>query len=82
MGIFDHVQSRYDALKNEELSLDAYLELCKADPSVYASPAERLLMAIGEPVMIDTAKDPRQSRIFSNKLIKQYPAFASFYGME
>ncbi len=51
-------------------------------PSVYASAAERLLAAIGEPQTIDTAKDPRLSRIFSNKVIRRYPAFAEFYGME
>lgn len=82
MSIFDHVQSRYDAQKDEEMSLDEYLTLCKDNPAAYASPAERLLMAIGEPEIIDTAKDTRLSRIFSNKLIKRYPTFEHFYGME
>jgi serine protein kinase len=36
--------------KAEEMSLDEFLELCKTDPSAYANPAERLLMAIGDPV--------------------------------
>jgi len=31
---------------------------------------------------IDTRNDPRLSRIFANKVIKIYPAFAEFYGME
>ena len=39
-------------------------------------------MAIGEPELIDTRLDPRQSRIFQNKIIKVYPAFREFYGME
>jgi hypothetical protein len=38
--------------------------------------------AIGEPEMVDTRNDPRLSRIFANKVIKRYPAFAEFYGME
>jgi serine protein kinase len=38
--------------------------------------------AIGEPELIDTHNDPRLSRIFQNKVIKRYPAFADFYGME
>ena len=38
--------------------------------------------AIGEPQTIDTRNDPRLSRIFANKVIKIYPAFAEFYGME
>ncbi|MBJ7550629.1 PrkA family serine protein kinase [Marinomonas ostreistagni] len=82
MSIFDHVQSRFDAQKEEEMSLDEYLTLCKNNPAAYASAPERLLMAIGEPEIIDTSKDSRSSRIFSNKLIKRYPTFEHFYGME
>jgi serine protein kinase len=41
-----------------------------------------MLKAIGEPKAIDTRNDPRLSRIFANKVIKVYPAFAEFYGME
>nr|WP_275940995.1 PrkA family serine protein kinase [Legionella antarctica] len=62
--------------------MDEYLELCKTDPSAYANPAERLLMAIGEPEMIDTRHDPVLSRIFSNKVIQHYSVFKDFYGME
>ena len=82
MSIFDHYQSRYESLKEEEYSLNEYLDLCKSDPLTYASAAERMLNAIGEPEVIDTAKDPRLSRIFMNKVIQRYPAFADFYGME
>ena len=32
--------------------------------------------------MVDTRNDPRLSRLFANKVIKIYPAFAEFYGME
>ena len=53
-----------------------------ADRSAYANAAERLLMAIGEPVMVDTAQEPRLSRLFSNRVIARYPAFEEFYGME
>ena len=82
MTIFSHYQQRYEDTQQEELSLQEYLELCKSDPSVYASAAERILSAIGEPEVIDTSKDPRLSRIFSNKIIKRYKAFENFYGME
>ncbi|WP_158772593.1 PrkA family serine protein kinase [Cobetia sp. L2A1] len=82
MSIFDHVQSRYERIQQEEMSLQEYLELCRQDRSAYASAAERMLTAIGEPKVIDTAKDPCLSRIFSNKLIHRYPSFAEFYGME
>ena len=82
MTIFQHYQTRYDTTKEEEYTLQEYLQLCKSDPGVYANAAERLLMAIGEPEMVDTAKDPELSRIFSNKIIKRYKTFKDFYGME
>ncbi len=82
MSIFKTYQARYEESKDEELTIHEYLDLCKKDPSTYASAAERMLLAIGEPALLDTRKDQRQSRIFSNKMIKIYPAFKEFYGME
>jgi len=82
MTIFDHFQSRYDKTQEEEYSLEEYLQICKNDQSAYATAAERILLAIGEPELIDTSKTPRLSRIFSNKVIKRYPTFSEFYGME
>ncbi len=82
MTIFDEYQSRYEEAQEEEMSLQQFLDICKKDPSAYATSAERMLLAIGEPEMVDTRKDARYSRIFSNKMIKIYPAFREFYGME
>ncbi len=82
MSIFTHVQHRYEQSREDVISLQDYLEVCRRDPAAYASAAERLLQAIGEPELVDTARDPILSRIFSNKIIKRYPAFAEFYGME
>lgn len=82
MSILNQYRDRYEDAKEEEMSLQEYLDLCKSDPSVYASAAERMLMAIGEPELVDTRKDTRLSRMFSNKVIKIYPAFKEFYGME
>ncbi len=82
MSIFDRYQARYEEAKEEEYSLQEYLELCKSDPLAYASAAERMLAAIGEPELLDTRQDPRLSRIFSNRIIKVYPTFKDFYGME
>lgn len=82
MGIFNHFQDRYDSGQEEEMSIQEYLELCRKDNSVYATAAERLLNAVGEPELIDTSLDPRLSRIFSNKIIKRYHAFKEFFGME
>ena len=82
MTIFSSYQSRYDAGKEEELSIKDYLDICRTDRSAYATAAERMLMAMGEPELVDTRLDPRLSRMFSNKIIKIYPAFREFYGME
>ena len=82
MSIFSHYQSRYESLKEEEYTLQEYLELCKKEPMTYATGAERLLWAIGQPELVDTSRDSRMSRIFSNKVIRRYPAFSEFYGME
>ena len=83
MGIFDHYQRRYEAAREEEYTLQEFLEMCRTDRSCYASASERLLLAIGEPEMIETALEPRLSRIFSNRIMPRYPAFKDdFYGME
>ncbi len=82
MTIFARYQSRYEAAQEEEMSVREYLELCRGNAAAYASVAERMLMAIGEPELVDTRLDPRRSRIFANKMLKIYPAFADFYGME
>ncbi|MCT7941862.1 PrkA family serine protein kinase [Shewanella holmiensis] len=82
MGIFEHYQQRYQKKLDEEYTLEQFLEICKQDKSAYVSAAERLLMAIGEPEVVDTSKNSVLSRIFSNRLISCYPAFKDFYGME
>jgi len=82
MTIFTQFQQRFESLQVEEFSLGEYLELCKNDPGAYATSAERMLLGIGEQTLIDTSRDPRLSRIFSNKIIKRYAAFSDFYGME
>jgi len=82
MSLLARYQSAYLAAQEEEMSLQDYLELCKADKMAYASVAERMLVAIGEPELVDTRLDPRLSRIFANKMLRIYPAFKEFYGME
>ena len=72
----------YDARRATEMSLSDYLKACRDEPMMYASATERILAAIGEPQMMDTAKDARFGRIFMNRTIRIYPAFADFYGME
>ncbi|MBB72572.1 MAG: PrkA family serine protein kinase [Legionellales bacterium] len=82
MDIFSEYQARYEQYREEEFTLQEYLDICKNDPMAYANAAERLLHAIGEPHLIDTRKDPLASRIFANKIIRVWDSFQNFYGME
>src|SRR5947199_5507810 len=81
-GIFGLYARNYENRREVEYSLEDYLRACSDDPSFYAGAAERMLQAIGEPLMVDTSQDPRLGRIFMNRTIKVYPAFEDFYGME
>jgi serine protein kinase len=82
MDVVRNFLARYEQSREEELSIEDYLNTCKKDPLTYATAAERMLAAIGEPEMLDTRHDQRMSRIFGNKVIKIYPAFKDFYGLE
>ncbi len=82
MSIFARYQSRFEAAQEEELSIQDYLTICKTDPTAYATVAERVLCAIGEPELVDTRNDPRLSRIFANKILRRYPSFGDLFGME
>lgn len=81
-NLFDAFKTNFVNSKVEMMSLEDYLDLCSRDPMAYASAAERMVKAIGEPQKVDTSADPRLARIFLNRTIKVYPAFAEFYGME
>src|SRR3569833_4008360 len=80
--LFSRYAQNYEGRKEVEMTLFEYLEACKKDPLIYATAAERLLAAIGDAEVVDTAKDPRLGRSFMNRTIKVYPAFNDFYGME
>ena len=82
LDVFELFSEGYERTKHESMSLRDYLLAARDDPIMYASPAERMIAAIGEPEMVDTSKDPRLSRIFFNRTIRQYKAFEGFYGME
>src|ERR1700759_1308042 len=81
-SLFNAFARSFEARIETDMSMAEYLESCRGDPMRYANAAERLLAAIGEPQMIDTARDPRLGRIFLNRTMRVYPAFTAFYGME
>ena len=82
MNLFDEFQQGFQSEQETSMSIQAYLELCAQEPLAYASAAERILTAIGEPRIMDTSKDERLGKVFMNRTIKVYPAFEDFYGME
>jgi len=82
MNVFQAFSETYQKQSAEEVSLQDYLQACRDDPMMYATAAERMVAAIGEAEVVDTSQDPRLGRIFLNRTIKRYPAFADFYGME
>jgi serine protein kinase len=80
--IFTLFSSAYARERREPMGLTDFLEGCRDNPGMTASAAERMIAAIGEPVVVDTAKDPRFGRIFLNRTIKLYPSLSGFFGME
>ena len=80
--IFSEYSRAYEQRRDADMSLAEFLEGCRTDPGRYASAPERILAAIGEAEVVDTAKEARLGRIFLNRTIRRYPAFAEFYGME
>ena len=80
--IFDIYAKSYDSVRQSQMTLKQYLDSCKEDPLMYASAAERMVAAIGEPQFVDSSKDQRLGRIFMNRTIKVYDAFKDFYGLE
>ena len=47
-SVRDLFSRMYEGRRDSEMSLDAYLRLCRSEPATYASAAERLLRAIGD----------------------------------
>ena len=81
MNLLSKLKSKY-SYKDEEMSVDEYLKNCKEDNSLYWNVYDRILDSIGQPEIVDTKFDERLSRIYSNKIIKRYPSFSEFFGME
>jgi predicted Ser/Thr protein kinase len=46
MDVIRNVLARYEHTREEEMSLEEYLEQCRRDPLVYATAAERMLAAL------------------------------------
>jgi serine protein kinase len=82
LDVFDLFNRDYSREQLETMSLRDWLLAARDDKMLYASPSERMISAIGEQQLVDTAQDSRLGRIFFNRTIKRYRAFDGFYGME
>lgn len=82
MKLLEKAGKRLSSRIEMEMSLEEYLDQAKSDHMMYATAAERLLHAIGDPSKIDTRNDERLGRIFSNKTISVFKAFEEIYGLE
>ena len=82
LDVFDIFTRDYARERFETMSLRDWLLAARDDKMLYATPAERMVAAIGEPELVDTAQDTRLGRLFFNRTIKLYKAFDGFFGME
>src|SRR6201999_1220542 len=82
LDVFDIFTRDYARERFETMSLRDWLLAARDDKMLYAAPAQRMVAAIGEPELVDTAQDARLGRLFFNRTIKRYKAFDGFFGME
>jgi serine protein kinase len=80
--LFTAFRESFVSALDEEMGLEDFLHYCKSDRMAYASAHECVLEAIGKPRLVNTADDARLSRIFQNRVIQSWDAFADFHGME
>lgn len=82
-GLLSKMKARANELKEETLSIEQWMDLCKTDSNVYASFSDRLLKAIGAPEIVDTTKADVQTRlIHGGKKIARYAPFSDLYDSE
>ena len=80
--LFTAFRESFVSALDEEMGVEDFLRYCKSDRMAYASAHECVLEAIGKPKLVNTADDARLSRIFQNRVIQTWDAFADFHGME
>ena len=56
-NLFKILADEKNTHQQEVFTIQEYLEKCKIDKLMYATSAERMLLAIGEPELVDTHSD-------------------------
>lgn len=82
MKLVEKYKKKFSFSPVVEMSMLEYLKKAKTDNSYYLTAPERMIKAIGEPKMVDTAKSSRLQKIFGSKLLPTYEVFSDFFGME
>ena len=54
LDVLSSERSRLANRRTERMTIREYLEGCRTDPMRYATAAQRMLAAIGEPTVVDT----------------------------
>ena len=80
--LFSEFRESFVRAQDEELGLEEFLQYCKTDRMAYATAHDCILEAIGKPTLMNTAEDPRLSRVFQNRIIQLWDSFTEFHGME
>ncbi|MCA3217196.1 MAG: PrkA family serine protein kinase [Burkholderiales bacterium] len=80
--LFSEYRDAFVRAQHDEMGIEDFLHCCKGDRMAYASAHECVLEAIGKPKLVNTADDPRLSRIFQNRVIQSWDTFSDFHGME
>lgn len=80
--LFAAFRDAFVRAQDEEMGLEDFLHHCRTDRMAYASAHECVLEAIGKPRLVNTADDPRLSRILQNRVLQAWDTFAEFHGME
>jgi serine protein kinase len=80
--VFSEYRDAFVRSQHDEMGIEDFLHYCKGDRMAYASAHECVLEAIGKPRLVNTADDPRLSRIFQNRVIQSWDTFSDFHGME
>jgi serine protein kinase len=80
-NLIQAAKARFAQVTNlKTLPIAEFVQACSTDASLYRNVYERLIDAIGKPEIVNTASDPRLSRIHSNRVIRVYPSFGDFFG--
>lgn len=84
LSILQKMKQSQQSRQQKVMSVDEWLEKCRTDKMAYADYADRALLAIGEPEVIDTklSTDDKERRFYGQQKVLRYKPFANLYDSE